>query len=210
MFRIIGTMLLLAAIVLLNHVPSPRGLEQDARAATVLIVVSTGYGAGVLVAPDKVLTVNHVLPTDTAFVYFYEGMAVVQSDSPLRMGKVIWRSDNVDLALLSIPTVDIPPVIISCQLSRTGTPVFIIGHSAYRVAWTSRYGKVASSNVDPDGSLLLSMTASTGDSGAGVFDYDGRLVGILETIQTSRSLGNVGISFIIPSSKICEEIVDKL
>ncbi|KKL60585.1 hypothetical protein LCGC14_2203860 [marine sediment metagenome] len=192
-------------------VPRSEYLEQNARAATALVVTIKGYGTGILVAPDKILTVNHVLPVDIATVYFYEGMATIQSDSTSRIGEVIWRSDVVDLALIRIPSVTTPPVVISCKLTRMGTPVFLIGHSAYRVAWTARYGNVASSNVDPDGSLLLHMTASYGDSGAGVFDYDGILVGILETIQLSRSSGgNTGISFMIPGSKICEELADKI
>ena len=206
MLRTIIILLFLSACVprpLPEVVPLP---EYRAREITVLVVDASRsrYGAGVLVAPNKVLTANHVVLSDQVGVSFYK------TRSTFIIGKIVWRSKNVDLALLSIPPVVVSPAVISCELPELGTPVFIIGQSAYRVGWTSRYGKVASSDVDPDGSVIVYMFATSGDSGAGVFNYDGKLVGILETIQISGSSGNAGLSFIIPGSKICSELAGRL
>lgn len=184
---------------------SSTSLEQDARAVTVLITTPTGYGTGVLVSPDKVLTAKHLLLAEGALVYFYEGLAIPEN-APL-IGEVSWRSDNVDLALLSIPKVDISPVDLVCQTPEIGTSIFIIGHSGFGVGWAARYGKVAASNVNSRDTLIVYMTTSGGDSGSGIFDYNGKLVGILVARQISRS-GNDGFSFIIPDLEICKELVD--
>lgn len=177
-------------------------LEQKAKAVTALVVTPSGYGTGVLVANNKVLTVNHVVTRDFAAITFYQGEPMY--------GEVIWRSSTIDLALLKIDPVDIKPIAITCELAEMGTPVFSVGQAARKVGWASRYGHVAASNVDPDGSLILAMHVSGGDSGSGVFNYQGELIGILETVQFSRRWGNGGFSFMIPSSLICEEIGDQL
>ena len=205
MFRTIIILLFLSACVS-GSLPEVTVLpEYRARDTTVLLVdTSRRYGGGVLIASDKVLTVKHLVLSDQVAVSFY------RTRSTSTIGKVVWRSDNVDLALLEIQPVNISPAVISCEQPELGTPVFIIGQSAYRVPWTSRYGKVASSDVDPDGSIILSMLAASGDSGSGVFDYDGRLLGIIETIQFTRTGGNEGLSFMIPGSKICTELAGGL
>ncbi|KKL55947.1 hypothetical protein LCGC14_2250290, partial [marine sediment metagenome] len=183
-------------------------LEQNARAITVLVVVPNGYGTGILIAPDKVLTVNHLLVTDKVNVYFYEGTALPISTTIPIVGEVIWRSDNIDLALLSISPTDISPAIVVCQLPPIGTPIFIIGHSGLGIRWTVRYGNVAASHLNSRDTLIIYMTTSGGDSGAGVFNYDGKLIGIIVARQISRLSGNDGFSFMIPGSKICEELVN--
>ncbi len=177
-------------------------LEQKAREVTALISVDNGFGTGVLVAKDKVLTVNHIVLGNYAAITFYQGKPVV--------GEVIWRSDTVDLALLKIEPVDIKPVTILCELAKMGTPVFTISQAAYKVGWSSRYGHVAASDTDPDGSIILAILASGGDSGSGVFNHQGELLGIIETVQYSRRWGNSGFAFMITGLKICEEIGDKL
>ncbi len=184
------------------NLPPVGELEQKARSVTTYIATTEGYATGVLVAKDKVLTVNHVVLGNYAAVTFYQ-------DEPL-FGEVIWRSDTIDLALLKIEPVDIKPVAISCELAKMGTPVFAVGQAAYKVPWASRYGHVAATDTDPDGSLILAMHASGGDSGSGVFNYQGDLIGIIETAQFSRRWGNAGFAFMIPGSKICEEVSDRL
>ena len=141
--------------------PNSIDLEQNARIVTVLIVVPNGYGTGILIAPDKVLTVNHLLVTDKVNVYFYEGTALPISTTIPIVGEVMWRSDNIDLALLSIPPVDVSPVTIVCQLPEISTPVFIIGHSGLGVRWTVRYGNVAASHLNSRDTLIIYTSLST-------------------------------------------------
>lgn len=188
---------------------SSTNLEQNARAVTALLINPTGYGSGVLISPNKVLTAKHLTSTDNVFIHFYDGVdGTVLLDKGI-VGETFWQSDNADLALLSIPEVDIPPVDIACQMPEIGTPVFIIGQSGFGVGWTVRYGNIAASTTNSRGGLIIYMTTAPGDSGAGVFNYDGRLVGIIIARQVSK-LGNDGFSFMIPGPKICEELVDMI
>lgn len=190
-------------------IPGSTSLEQNAQKVTVLIVTPIGYGTGILVSSDKILTVKHISSIDRLSIYFYEGTSLPTATYKPLIGEIIWLSDNADLALLSIPSVDTAPVDIICQTPEIGTPVFIIGQSGLATRWTVRYGNVASSNINSYGSLILDMNTASGDSGAGVFNYDGKLIGIIVAMQTSK-LGYDGFAFMIPGSKICEELADKL
>jgi len=176
--------------------------EYQARTATVLIDTGLTYGAGVIITRDRVLTVKHGMVVDEVKVVFYDRKSSV--------GSVIWRSDDFDLALLSIDSVDVVPVILVCDIPKLGSHIFTIGHSGSPVFWTVRYGRISTLERDPDGSLILNMLVSSGDSGGGVFDQYGRLVGMIHGLRISSRFGHTGLSYMIPSPKICTELAGKL
>lgn len=190
--------------------------EYQARAATVMVIVGSVRTGGVLIAPDRILTTKHGLRGggsgggggDEATIIFYTGRLTLGS---FTLGLVIWRSEDIDLALLSIPPTDILPMDPSCAVPQFGSHIFTIGHSSPGpIFWTLRHGRVASSHRDSVGSMLLDMYTMKGNSGGGVFDYEGRLVGIVEAIPFAPPFGNVGLTYMIPGDVICSELGKQL
>lgn len=186
--------------------------EYLARSATVMVIVESVRTGGVLIAPDRILTVKHGLRGsgseggggDEATIIFYTERLTLGS---FALGSVIWRSENIDLALLSIPPIDIPPIVLSCTVPQLGSHIFTIGHSEPGpVFWTLRSGWVASSDRDPVGSMLLYIHVVRGNSGGGVFDYEGRLVGIVEAVQIITPDVKTGFTYMVPGNVICSEL----
>jgi hypothetical protein len=90
-----------------------------------------------------------------------------------------------DLCALYFPEVLQPPAVISGSRSlKVGDPVYAIGFNAGR-SLTFQSGEVAEL-FEHDGALVIRTTAAFthGASGGGLFDQEGRLVGILTFFRT--------------------------
>lgn len=95
--------------------------------------------------------------------------------------KVVGVEKPTDLALLEISGA-VPPHSIAVMHDnevRDGSFVWALGHSA-GMHFTLSYGVVSASRRDNDLTLLqVSVPVSGGNSGGGVYDLDGKLVGIV-------------------------------
>lgn len=147
------------------------------------------YGSGVVVGKNQVLTNCHVLRdvNDRPWVSYGEDTFIassVQADS--------WH----DLCLLTTEALPVEPVEIgdTAQL-HDGDDVFAIGHSSGVMAPLTSYGGITAL-YEFDGSRIIKSTArfELGASGSGLFDGQGRLVGI----NTFKTLGLQAYYYSVP------------
>lgn len=132
-------------------------------------------GSGTLIAADKVLTANHVIRG-------CKGPTVIVLYNDIEVGgRVIKQSEKWDVALIHInPLTIIKPVPIHNDVMKIADkPVEVWGHGP-NTFWSKQY------KIDgiKDGHLWLlgdghKMTGVNGDSGGGVIDKDGTLLGVL-------------------------------
>jgi trypsin-like peptidase len=137
----------------------------------------------------EVWTAGHCANHPLSLVRFYDGHEIYGSTV-----RVLLISDAIDAALLLAP-VD-PARARAAQLAvrsqkvpPIGATLTVIGHpvSAVRAPnqglWTTTYARMGQTAADPEtGAIQYDIYCSQcgpGDSGGGVFDGDGRLVGIV-------------------------------
>jgi hypothetical protein len=130
------------------------------------------FGTAVAIAPDRIVTNCHVT-REAQVVYVVKG--------GLRWNARAQLADvDHDLCLLWVPGLDAraAPLAASANL-RVGQPVAAIGYGGATAIQVS-IGAVAGLHAFDGGHVIRSSAAfSGGASGGGLFDEDGRLVGIL-------------------------------
>ncbi len=137
-----------------------------------------GVGSGVLVAPDQVVTNAHVVREGTAF-------RVMRGNSTWE-AQLTHASPEHDLCRLTVPGSDAGPLALRLSSTlRPGEPVCAIGLNDQSRTALSR-GTV-SGLLELSGSYAIQTTASIsqGSSGGGLFDSEGRLVGITTAMFVS-------------------------
>jgi serine protease Do len=174
---------LIGAAVVLAFLPFPaaavEGWEifQQVRPSLVQVVGvgSNGryhMGSGISLPNGTVVTSCHVTMASKQVMLFGGG----QGD-----GAKLQAADVAhDLCTLYFPEVLRPPVVVrGSRYLKIGDPVYAIGFNAGR-SLTFQAGEVAEL-FEHDGGLVIRTTAAFthGASGGGLFDQDGRLVGIL-------------------------------
>jgi hypothetical protein len=151
----------------------------DRCAATVV-----GRHAGTLIA----LTAAHCTVAGFSRVRFFDGAVV-----PGSAVRVISRSGSSDLAEIAVRASaramrDTPSARTAARAPDIGDILAIVGHpvSALRGPnagrWTTFDGRMAQVTRNPNGALQFEIycpLCGPGNSGSGVFDGDGRLVGIV-------------------------------
>lgn len=166
-----------------------------------------GLGSGVIVTPDGyILTNNHVVADGSDEVA--DEILVKLNDDRELPARLVGRDPRTDVAVLKIDAQDLPHVpIADSDKLRVGDIVFAIG-SPFGLAQTVSMGIVSATGRSQLGILgnqgfedFIQTDASInpGNSGGALVDASGRLVG-LNTAIFSRSGGNIGIGFAIPSN----------
>lgn len=142
------------------------------------------YGSGVVVGDNKVLTNCHVLRT-TKQPWISRG----EDTYPITSVKVdAWH----DLCLASTFSMPLKPVTIGNSIDlKRGQEIAAIGHSHGVPAPVTSSGSVKAL-FDSDNGKIIRSTAkfSMGASGSGLFDMQGRLVGI-NTFKTAGAGGSI-------------------
>src|SRR6478735_8737057 len=85
-------------------------------------------GAGVVVAPDRVLTNAHNLRDRTTLVTF--------ADGPAEQGRVVGTDPDHDLVVLEVATLDQPALAWSERSPETGDVVFAVARSLHGLRTT--------------------------------------------------------------------------
>lgn len=159
-----------------------------------------GQGSGVIVAPKNLIITNeHVVRGSDRVV-------VVTSDGRAQAGQVLVHDPAQDLAIVR-PSSAVPGGVALADETvnpvRVGDEVFAVG-SPFGLQNTVTAGIVSALNRRGDGGVPMIQTdapINPGNSGGGLFDIDGRLVGIPTSIRAPIT-GNVGIGFAVPSSRV--------
>ncbi|MDX1916095.1 MAG: trypsin-like peptidase domain-containing protein [Methylophilus sp.] len=142
---------------------------------------SYGLGSGVVVAKDQVVTNCHVVANAVS-------VSVVSNGSSFPASGVIpdWKHD---VCVLKVEGLDAPSATIgSSKNLKYEQPVFTIGYPSFLPIPTSTYG-VVKGLFPMDDSVVIRATSSfrMGASGGGVFDDDGKLVGIITLKSPGRN-----------------------
>ena len=166
-----------------------------------------GLGSGVIVTKDGyILTNNHVV--DEA-----DEVKVVLQDGREFTGKVVGKDPKTDVAVLKIDAKDLPYLeMADSDKIEVGDIVLAIGNP-FGIGQTVTMGMVsamgrATLGLDYEDFIQTDAAINPGNSGGALVDTEGRLVGI-NTAILSRSGGNQGIGFAIPTS-LARDVMDNL
>jgi S1-C subfamily serine protease len=175
---------------------------QDAvrTAAPSVVEVRTpfGQGSGVIVAPQGLVVTNqHVVQGS-------RNVEIITASGASVPAEVLASDEFQDLAVLRPQTSPGPGVALvdaAAGPPTIGQSVFAIG-SPFGLRNTVTAGVVSAFRED-DGRPLIQFDApvNPGNSGGGLFDLEGRLIGIPTSIQ-SPIPGNVGLGFAVPTSRV--------
>lgn len=175
--------------------------------------IITGAGSGVIIAHNEdrteyyVVTNNHVIEgAQSILVRLSDGTEYDKTKTRLIATDII-----TDVALLAITTekgTELPTAVIMNERSTLvdGQDVFVIGNPLGELGGSVTKGIISKTErtimVGGVNMRLLQIDASVnpGNSGGGLFDMDGNLIGIVNAKYTDESVE--GIGFAIPVSTV--------
>jgi len=169
--------------------------------------VEHALGSGVIVSANGyILTNNHVVKNA-------KEIQVALNDGRSFTAKVVGTDPQTDVALLQVPAENLPAqTLTDSDKVAVGDVVLAVGNP-FGVGQTVTMGIVSakdrttSGNMDED-FIQTDAAINPGNSGGALVDTEGRLIGI-NTAILSRSGGNQGIGFAIPSD-LCRWVMDSL
>lgn len=161
------------------------------------VVDVIAQGSAVLIAPGRFVTNCHVLQRGKHFVISRREDRIVERVRLINSGK---GKDLCELDLMQPqPGFDHPVDIAPAESLHIGQPVFAIG-SPRGMELTISNGILSGFRESSAGMKLIQTTApfSAGSSGGGLFDEEGRLIGI--TTLVARDAQN--LNFAVPAQYI--------
>lgn len=174
--------------------PAPAG-------SSVEILIKGGIGSGVHIGNGYILTAAHVAE-DNATV------TVKDDKGDTHDGKVLWSNKDYDIALVRTDDT-MASAQLDCRASKVGESITTRGNPM-GVEFLTTWGHVAGKarKWGPWESVIFTdLTLAPGNSGGGVYDENGNVVGIAVGVMLTR-VGVVpnltGFSTVVPSSVICE------
>ena len=177
------------------------------RAADSVVKISddTGHGSGVIISPDGfILTNRHVVEDMKTFT-------VTTSYGSTFEGHVLWTgAPGFDLALVKVnAATPLTAAPIRTSPLRLGEAVFALG-SPGDFDFSLSQGHVANlkRNIEGEDLVQLDLDINPGNSGGGLFDAEGRLVGLpsqIALINLSPFMPPLAtdISFAVPIRSVC-------
>lgn len=156
-----------------------------------------GHASGVVIGPDRIVTVAHILESDSSLE--------VEIAGEIRSGYVLSVDEENDLALLAVETGDTRPVAMSHSPMRKFEPVWAVGFPLSLEQYTT-WGRF---QIVHQGRLYTSAPITSGNSGGGLLRCDAgqfELAGLVQSFHGYRrgqdfiSAGH--LSVVIPSSEI--------
>ncbi len=149
-------------------------------------------GSGVVTAPGAVVTNCHVLEGGKRFS--------VISGKTMHRGELRAADQDRDLCELQVSTLNAPRVPLYTNRLRVGQRVYAIG-APEGLELTISEGLVSSiREIDGAQYIQTSAPISSGSSGGGLFDTEGRLVGLTAFIITEGQ----NLNFALPAAWIAE------
>jgi serine protease Do len=176
-----------------------------------------GLGSGVIVSPDGlILTNNHVAEAGDDI------MVRIGDHGHKYKAKVVGNDPSSDLALLRIDAKNLPTLTFAdSDQVKVGDVVLAVGNpfaftDTVTMGIVSALGRSADVGDDNGGKpssdyqdfIQTDASINPGNSGGALVDTEGRLIGINTAIY-SRSGGNMGIGFAVPSN-LARNVIDSL
>ena len=168
-----------------------------------------GSGSGVILTEDGyIATCAHVV----------EGAKTVKvtlNDDTAYDATIVGTDDKNDIAIIKIDATGLTPAIVGDSTTLTvGSEVIAIGNPLGELRGTATAGIISATNrtieVEGQAMTLIQTDAaiSPGNSGGGLFDATGKLIGIVNAkVSDSRA---EGLGFAIPVNSVLDEISDLL
>ncbi|MDQ8202625.1 Do family serine endopeptidase [Pelagicoccus sp. SDUM812003] len=176
-----------------------------------------GIGSGVIVSEDGyILTNNHVVSDQRG--EDADEILVQLNDGRELNATIVGRDPLTDVAILKVDADDLPAITIADSDNiKVGDVVFAIGNPM-EVGLTVTQGIISATNRKIgiygergyESFIQTDASINPGNSGGALIDSAGRLIGINSAI-ISRSGGNIGIGFAIPSNlavSISQQLAD--
>jgi hypothetical protein len=163
--------------------------------AVVTVGEAPAIATGFTVAPDRVVTVAHVLDGGAVTVRGADGVA--------RRGTVLRRDERLDLALLAVPglrAAPAPPAAGTAVLVRRDGGVAVLGATVTRRI-DARVRQGGTRRVVRRPALELAARTGVGDSGAPVL-VDGRVTGVVFAASSRRP----GVAYAVDAAVLDELI----
>jgi serine protease Do len=179
----VGAIAMTASLAMAPDVPTFEQTVEKATQATVYVQRDDGgHGSGVIVKAGIVVTARHVVDGATKITLRFPNGVTVDA-------KVVGVSQTDDVAILSFDTSYYISVPLRYGVVKPGEFIFTIGHPA-SFTLVATFGYVAGILTQDDmgmplpgaGFVLSNMSAWFGNSGGGVFDKNGQVVGVLTNL----------------------------
>jgi serine protease Do len=171
-------------------------------------LVRRGQGSGFIVSDDGyILTNNHVVDNATE-------ITVQLRDEREFRAKVVGADPSTDLALIKIDAQNLTPARFGdSDQVREGSWVVAVGNpfglqSTITAGIVSATGRTRVGIADYEDFIQTDAAINPGNSGGPLVNLNGEVVGVNTAIAT-RSGGNMGIGFAIPSN-FAQSIMDEL
>lgn len=159
-----------------------------------------GQGSGVHIGNGLVVTAAHVVGKSKTMTAFADDNRVVD-----KAAEVLWTNEKYDIALIRVAKPKLGVAHLSCAPNFTSQAVWAYGnpmgiHAVYtkaEVVGPARPWLVWASVVPVTGPIIY------GQSGGGVMDADGNLVGIAVGLLMTPS-GIASFGWVVPSEVVCD------
>ena len=168
-----------------------------------------GSGSGVILTEDGyIATCAHV-------VEGAKSVKVTLNDDTTYDATIVGTDDKNDIAIIKIDATGLTPAIVGDSTTLTvGSEVIAIGNPLGELRGTATAGIISATNrtIEVEGQTMTLVQTdaaiSPGNSGGGLFDASGKLIGIVNAkVSDSRA---EGLGFAIPVNSVLDEISDLL
>ena len=168
-----------------------------------------GSGSGVILTEDGyIATCAHV-------VEGAKSVKVTLNDDTAYDATIVGTDDKNDIAIIKIDATGLTPAIVGDSETLTvGSEVIAIGNPLGELRGTATAGIISATNrtIEVEGQTMTLVQTdaaiSPGNSGGGLFDATGKLIGIVNAkVSDSRA---EGLGFAIPVNSVLDEISDLL
>lgn len=176
--------------------------------------VTSGAGSGVIISADGlIITNNHVVSGANA-------ITVTTTDGTEYTAKVIGTDSDSDIAVIKVEATNLPFALMGdSDTLVVGQEVLAVGNPLGELGGTVTNGIVSalSRDVNIDGTemtlIQTNAAVNPGNSGGGLFNLYGELIGIVNAKSSTTSSGTSveGIGFAIPANtaaKVTEELIN--
>ncbi|MBQ8551818.1 MAG: trypsin-like peptidase domain-containing protein [Clostridia bacterium] len=176
--------------------------------------ITSGAGSGVIISADGlIITNNHVVSGANT-------ITVTTTDGTEYAAEVIGTDSDSDIAVIKVEASNLPFALMGdSDTLVVGQEVIAVGNPLGELGGTVTNGIVSalSRDVNIDGTemtlIQTNAAVNPGNSGGGLFNLYGELIGIVNAKSSTTSSGTSveGIGFAIPSNtaaKVTEELIN--